>query len=160
MKQLTRVLTSIAVLLVSLVALAAVHALPAGLAVVTVPDDWTVRIEENHLVAVSRDEAVTLLLQDSKAMDVKPPLPQPFVGVDEFQPEGEPERLRFNGFTGFIQRGKGRVDGKSVAAEEIHLTHRLRKFIVTGWAYGEDKKYTRERRDRTRRIVRSLRAME
>lgn len=158
MRQLTRVLVGIAVWLVALVALAGVHVLPARLAVVTIPEDWVVSVDEEYLAAVSRDEVVTLLLKDAKPLPERPPIPQPFAGVSEFEPEGEPERITFNGFTGYIQRGRGKVDGKTVAAEEIQLTHRLRKFVVSGWAYAEEKKYSRERRDRVRRIVRSLRS--
>jgi len=158
MRQLTRVLLGIAVWLVALVALAKVHTLPARLAVVTIPDDWVVSVEDDYLAAVSQDEVVTLLLKDAKPLPEKSPIPQPFAGVNEFEPEGEPERITFNGFTGYIQRGRGKVNGTTVAAEEIQLTHRLRKFVVSGWAYAEEKKYSRERRDRVRRIVRTLRS--
>ena len=33
------------------------------------------------------------------------------------------------------------------------------KIVVTGWTYAEEKKYTRDRRDRVRRIIRTLRTV-
>jgi hypothetical protein len=89
---------------------------------------------------VSSDGVLTLVLIDARPEPTPPPLP--FVKVEEFAREGNPERLGFNGFTAFIQRGTAKVDGRPMAVDFILLTHRLRKFSVSGWAFAPEKSST------------------
>jgi hypothetical protein len=157
MTQLSGVLVYLAGWLSPLLMLAAVHTLPRGLADVTVPNQWKVTTTKGQLEAVSPGGALTLLLRDAKERPDLPPMPRAFARVEEFEPDGEPERIKFNGFTGYVQRGRGRVHGKPVSGERIVLSHRLRKFTVNGWVYAADKDFDRERRQRARSIVKSLR---
>jgi hypothetical protein len=146
---------ALAILLTASIALAATHRLPRGLADVTIDNNWTVTFGE-RLRAVSADQFVTLTLRDVTPDTAQSPPAPP---IKDFKRVGDPERLSFNGFTGYLQRGKGRVEGAVVSADEIVLTHHNRGFAIRGWAFGAPAKYTRERRRQVRRIVRSLRSV-